>query len=201
MQQLVTQTEFAVIYGNATRGEPVTKQAVGKLIKRYNIPKHQGTKIDPQEAMRIIADQSNPARRSAIAGFVLGGNYAYAAPAKPLADESPAESDDEEEAEASNRDNFAEFRTQREKANAQLAELQLRERMGQLLERSAVERQTATIFRELRDKVLAAPYRLAGRLVTLATEREVVACIEEAVNAIFAEFAEKLAAEAGSHAG
>lgn len=62
---------------------------------------------------------------------------------------------------------FAQARAQRERANAQLAELELGERRGALLPRDMVEREAFERARGLRDRILMVPALIADELAVM----------------------------------
>jgi len=68
---------------------------------------------------------------------------------------------------------FAQARAQRERANAQLAELELGERRGALLPRDMVEREAFERARGLRDRILMVPALIADELAALTDGPEI----------------------------
>lgn len=67
------------------------------------------------------------------------------------------------------------------------------ERAGELVRRAAVAARTAEIFGGLRTRLLALPARIAGRLVSIRTERELAAALEDEIAAVLSESADELA--------
>lgn len=67
---------------------------------------------------------------------------------------------------------YGSARARRELAEASLAEMQLAEKRGELINRAGVEMAIETGFRQIRDSVMAAPDRMALDTATLATVRD-----------------------------
>jgi hypothetical protein len=72
-------------------------------------------------------------------------------------------------------------RTLREAANAKLAQLEYRERSGQLLDRTAIESEALALGRELRESLLVIPPRLAQALAESADPHECETLLEAAI--------------------
>ncbi len=77
----------------------------------------------------------------------------------------------EGQSDATNGESYGTARARRELAEASLAEIQLAEKRGELVNRAGVEMAIETGFRLLRDSVMAAPDRMALDTTTLATVR------------------------------
>jgi phage terminase Nu1 subunit (DNA packaging protein) len=76
---------------------------------------------------------------------------------------------------------YMQARTLREAANAKLAQLEYRERSGQLLDRTAIESEALALGRELRESLLVIPPRLAQALAESADPHECETLLEAAI--------------------
>lgn len=83
--------------------------------------------------------------------------------------------DDKPEAPAAGRRDYFETKERRERAEAELAELDLQERRGVLVRKADVERETFAVQRALRDRLTGIPDRIAP---ILAAEADVGKCHE-----------------------
>lgn len=77
-------------------------------------------------------------------------------------------------------------------AQAALAEMKLKERGGELIERIEAQRQAADLSMALREKLVAMPRRIADRLIHIKTERELAIAISDAIEDALADFAAEL---------
>lgn len=83
---------------------------------------------------------------------------------------------------------YADHRARRERAEADMAELEARRRAGQLIDRAAGERAVFEAFRELRDATGNALRDAADRLVGLTDVREIEHRLLDAQRAAFEAF-------------
>lgn len=83
---------------------------------------------------------------------------------------------------------YADHRARRERAEADMAELEARRRAGQLIDRAAGERAVFDAFRELRDATGNALRDAADRLVGLTDVREIEHRLLDAQRAAFEAF-------------
>ena len=162
MRELVTQAEYA-------RHRGVTKQAVSKAVKAGKIRLLDGL-IDPREAdqtwlRRDVQTSAPPVQGPAVR------------PAAPAPEGPRLTAADYWEAKAA-----------RERAQAALAELELAEREGKLVDAGEMVAGQFEIFRQLRDALMATPERVAAEfpaetaaLVYEATAREIRQVLEACV--------------------
>ena len=95
---------------------------------------------------------------------------------------------------------FSDARTQREQAQAGLAELNLETRAGRLVNRAAVEAAAFEAGKILRERILAVPVRLAGEIVTIvrdgAGDREVAGLLGDKLRDSLADVVTTIAPDA-----
>lgn len=80
--------------------------------------------------------------------------------------------------------NYARERARREAALAERAEIELRQRKGELLDRAATLRAIENVARAIRDRILAVPHDIAGELARLSDEREIEQHLHARLNAV-----------------
>lgn len=163
MSNLVSQAEFARSIGKS-------RQYINKLVKTEKIPVMAGGMIDPVLARAALSDQSDPARSmiadqgsfededDAFEGEDEDDDYSESGPARGNA-QGPS---------------YAKFRTAREGFQAKLAEVDFLERTGRLVKKDEVDREAFDAARQVRDRVLSVPHDVAGVLVGMQDEREIV---------------------------
>jgi len=91
--------------------------------------------------------------------------------------------------------------TKAKRLEADTAEIKFRKLAGELVDRAEVTGAVFTVFRDMRDKMLASPTRMAGKLITLKTEREVVAYMQGEFNSLLSDFARTLTEQFEDDAG
>ncbi len=172
-QKLITQAEYARRLG-------VSRQYINRLVKSGKIPVFAGGKVDAAAADAARVDNADPARApfSKLAQQEIPRFLREDLPQAPAAD--PKQS------------SYQDARTLREQANAQRAQLELKQLQGLLVEKKAVEKEIGSIYRDFREKLLRIPRREAGKLVTLKTEREVAAYLEEMIRQALHSYADEL---------
>lgn len=87
---------------------------------------------------------------------------------------------------------FKAARARKVAAEADMAERQSAMQRGELVRVAEVDRRVGTLFGDVRDKVLGASIRCAQRTMTLATERERAAAIEDELERVFLDLADSL---------
>jgi len=150
MPTLISQAEYA-------RRRGVTREAVRQAIKTGRISLLRG-KIDPKSADRAWAANTHPPGKG---GQNRGKRQPRAAKPGPKAALEPGVSPENGGA------TFASTRTRREQALAEMAELDLARRRGELVPAQEVRAAAFKSGRRVRDMVLALPDRLSPRLVGL----------------------------------
>lgn len=180
--QKVSQAEFA-----RTRG--CSRQYINKLVSQGKIQKDENGKIDPVEAVKAMQANADPAHDShrTILPEVTEDHVPDTAPAGASADGS-----------------FQASRSQREFYNARMAEMEYLRKVGELLGREDVEKQVSHLARILRNRLMDMPGKLSGRLVSLTSEREITALLEETINELLTEISQRLrsvSSEEGDDAG
>ena len=166
---LISQAEYA-------RRRGVAKSAVAKAVAEGRISLIDG-KVDPTVA-DIQWEQNTRARadsrRGASSAPTVGVQAPLAAPVAPEGQETratvPAPAPEA---------GYTDFRTRREKAEAERAEMETAKMAGRLIERDSTERAIFDAFRQLRDAVMASGQRAAPRLVGLADAREIERVIDD----------------------
>jgi hypothetical protein len=107
-----------------------------------------------------------------------------APPASSGRDQPPAGEGTEEGGE----DDYRSNRARRERADAQMAELDLAKAMGKVLDRESALRAVFTKFRELRDSSMSLGRRIAPVLAPMTDAREIRIAIDRAQAEIFETF-------------
>jgi hypothetical protein len=87
---------------------------------------------------------------------------------------------------------YASARAERERWQARLAELDYRERAGELCQRAAVEGEARAVAGAVREAVLAVAERLAVKLAATADAADVVALLEGELSAALVALADEL---------
>ena len=102
----------------------------------------------------------------------------------PASDEGPANGSDPK---------YWDKKTRREGALAELAELELAKRRGELVDRERVEAMAFSVGRMLRDAVLGLPTQLAPELSTMTDSFQIEVKLREALRQVFADTAKMTA--------
>jgi len=171
----VSQYRFAKEHG-------VSRQYIHKLVKAGKIKTDAAGKINPTEARKHLAQHSDPARAGKIKSQVL-----------PTLDEGSSEEIVNAPAgSASGRGSFQDARTRREIVNAHMAEMELAQRAGNLVEKRAVEKEVLRSFIALRESLQRLPHQMAGKLVTLKNERDVAAYVDQELNKVLSALADEM---------
>lgn len=154
----------------------VSRQAIHDLVERRVLSKDADGLIDVEMAKIALLNRVRPSSKTAQA---LASAAAQAS--IPITLEGQGEG-----RESGRGDNsFYAAKTQREKAEARIAEMKLGEMAGQLLKRDTTERAVYDAFRSLRDHAFAAPQRAAPRLVGLHDVRQIEHAIAEELRRAF----------------
>lgn len=119
-----------------------------------------GGKVDPAAADRAWDARTDVDQQSRGA---LGGYAPKTAPQAQVAQAAPAASP-MVDAVVSDRDTYFAHKARRELVEAQLAELELAEKRGELVRRADVERETFATMRALRDRMLGVADRIAAQV-------------------------------------
>jgi len=138
--QGVTQAAYA-------RGRGISRQAIRKAIESGRLSVLKGGRIDPRKADRALRDNTDPSK--------LRGKHVRRAYGPGAGGGTPR---------------LYDSKARRELALAQLAELELEERRGQLVPEAKVREQAFRHARETRDQMLAIVDRLAPELVNQPEE-------------------------------
>lgn len=162
--ELVTPAEYA-------RRRGVSSAAVKKAIDSGRISTIEG-KIDPDVANIQWKRNTRPR-----ADYHVG-----AVPASS----SPADTGDEDP----HRSRMWEYREQRERAEAQLKQLELAQALGNLVEVAEVERIQFALARAVRDSLLSMPDRLAPLLAANSSIDECRRMLDEELRAVLTQLAE-----------
>lgn len=157
MAELITQAEYA-------RRREVSRQYIHRLVTQGKIPTDENKLIDPDIADAVLEKLADPARR-------LNDTP------ENEADFSPAENYDADpsgEPTGNGHTSFAKFRSAREAYQAKLAQLDYEERSAKLVRKEDVEREAFTASRLIRDRFLSLPQEIAGTLVLMKDEKEII---------------------------
>lgn len=175
-KELISQREYA-------RRRGVSPNAVNKAVKAGRISLVNG-KIDPYQADRDwirTTDQSRP--RNRITGRPKASRESTA-PSTPMDLDGQGEKDDGSNG---SRPNYAIARAKREEAQAQLAELELEHRRGELLRVKEVRAAAYTTARQARDQLIALPDRVSAILAGVADPTEIHRILEDEIDRICKE--------------
>ena len=156
MAELITQAEYA-------RRRDVSRQYIHRLVTQGKIPTDELKRIDPDVADAVLAQLADPARRLNDMPDDTDG-----IPAESYEGEAPAEPA------GNGHTSFAKFRSAREAYQAKLAQLDYEERAGKLVKKEEVEREAYDAARLIRDRFLAVPQEIAGTLVGMTDEKEII---------------------------
>lgn len=165
----------------------VSRQAIHDLVARRVLSKDADGLIDVEMAKIALLNRVQPSSKTA---------QALAQAAQAAQASIAMESEDQGASKGQN--SFYAAKTQREKAEARMAEMKLGEMTGQLLKRDTTERAVYDAFRSLRDHAFAAPQRAAPRLVGLADVRQIEFTIAEELRRAFDGWEAKMAERMGS---
>lgn len=154
MAELITQAEYA-------RRRDVSRQYIHRLVTQGKIPTDDLKRIDPEIADAVLAQLSDPARRL---------NDMPEDPDNVAVDDQ----DPATETTGNGHASFARFRSAREGYQAQLAKLDYEERAGKLVRKEEIDREAFEAARLIRDRFLALPQELAGTLVGMTDEKEII---------------------------
>lgn len=175
---LISQSEYA-------RRRGVAKSAVSKAVAEGRISLIDG-KIDEDVAniqwaknSRARADSGGPAAANQGQQGIGQGN-----------DEKTAVGPDSRQsggqaAGQGGETGYHDFRTRRESAEAERAEMEVAKMAGRLVERESTERSIFDTFRALRDSVFSAPARCAPKLLGMAEIRDIEHVITEELRKAF----------------
>jgi phage terminase Nu1 subunit (DNA packaging protein) len=160
----ITRAEYA-------RRRGWSRAYVTQLVQAGRLLLDEGGRLDPDEADAALAAARDPSTHpQSTAGAHLAGEMA----APGLGRGRGAEG-------ASAGPTYMQARTLREAYQAKLAELEYRERSGQLLDRAAAEAESLALGRELRETLLVLPPRLAQALAESSDPHECEAILEAAL--------------------
>ncbi len=178
MDQPVTLTEAAAALG-------VHKSTISRQVSAGVIPNHgtaRAPKVRVSEARLARAGAVDPAKQrgSGAPLFADPGEHG-ANGVRPSRSPDDAEDDDAPGTPPGPGGvSFTKARTAREAANARLAQIDLEERLGRLLDKREVEDVFFTLSTIVRDELMGQGARLAGDLVGMTEPGEIVAKIDAA---------------------
>lgn len=175
-----------------------SKAYTSKLIRLGKITPPAVTEagmIDVAEAERQLAAVADPARQPARQAQEPAKAQALQAPEPPA--------DEPEPVQVTKLAPFAAAKARREQANAELAEMELRRKRGELVEKAAAEAAMEELGHLIVQQLDERRHRLAQRLTGLPSPMEVAAILEEADLAMrrtLAEEGERHLARMAQHA-
>lgn len=176
---LITQSEYA-------RRRGVAKSAVAKAVSEGRISLVNG-KIDPAVA-DIQWEQNTRARADSKRSSA--GNADGAGVGKAQADIAPPAADP-----ASAQPSYTDYRTIREKAEAEMAQRNNLKAAGLLVERVQVERGVFDTVRTLRDVVMTVGQRVAPKCIGMTDPREIEHAITDELRKALEGFEARLIAK------
>ncbi len=156
MAELISQAEYA-------RRKGVSRQYIHRLITQGKIPIDEEKRIDPDIADAVLAEMADPARRL---------NDEPEDEDATIPEETYTEGGGAPT--GNGHTSFAKFRSAREGYQAKLAQLDYEERAGKLVKKDDVEREAFDAARLMRDRFLSLPQELAGTLVNMTDEKEII---------------------------
>lgn len=176
---LITQAEYA-------RRRGCSKQAVSKAVKAGRVTLIDGM-IDPEIADREWARNTDPEQqeRGAPEQFEITQARVQASAQQPPAAAEKAESDPL----------LVNAKTRTEKLRADLLELDLREKRGELIVADDARRVQFNLARSTRNAILAVPARLAPLLAPIADAAEIERVLETELRKICQQLASTPATE------
>lgn len=180
--QLITKAAYA-------RHRGCDEKAVRKAIAEGRISTIDG-KIDPAVADIQWAQNTRAradSRRTAAPNAVVegqGGLTGLDAPAGP--DSRPAAPTPATEP------GYQDFRTRRERADAERAEMETAKMAGRLVDRDTTERAIFDAFRALRDAVMASGQRSAPKIIGMSDARDIERVITDEQRKAFAGWEERM---------
>lgn len=163
----------AMTISDWARSVGISRQSAHEAIKRCEIPVTAG-KVDPLVATTLYRARTrirSNTRQAATAASPAAAPPVTPPPATPSATPTAADHD-----------------LRRKKADADMAELEVRRKAGQLVDRASAERAVFDAFRELRDATGNALRDAADRLVGLTDVREIEHRLLDAQRAAFEAF-------------
>ena len=167
MSELIGLREYA-------RRRGVTLGAVQKAIRAGRITPIEG-KIDPEVADIQWQRNTNPARSSGTASTA------------PIAPRAPAAGSDAGEGGADDGPRLVDVRARREKAMAELAELELAEKRGELVSAQAIERALATKILSVRESLDTLADRITPLLAAETDPAKVYALLRTEIRQVLAQ--------------
>jgi phage terminase Nu1 subunit (DNA packaging protein) len=167
-----TVTEYAL--HRKLRGLPgATRQSVYSALKTGRIVRGENGKIHATEADAAWAAstgaQNGSLAKSQAAGVVV--------PIRPGATGTGTTGHPHTDAEEE--ESYAEARTRKEVATANLKELEAAEKRGDLVDAHAAARQFRSMTSAARDRIMSIPQRIAGRLAGITDENEVLVLLDD----------------------
>lgn len=143
----------------------ITKTAAAKQLQRVGIDYMQAFDFDEADRLRKAARHADRAK--------------FSKPIYVQPGENPHGEDDDEGDVESNNPALAKSQAKKEAFRAKLVELEYEERIGTLVRKEEVERESFRVGRLVRDGVLNVPARLAGILAAESDQRKVHDLLEK----------------------
>lgn len=159
-----------VSQSEAARREEVSQPYIAKLIKQKRLKTNAKKQVRLAELRAVRAFDLDPAR----------GKH------KPQKQSAPGGSPEQELPTSTG---FTAARTRREEQMAYLAELDVRQRLGELVEWDKIEALNASTAVMIRESLLAIPDRLASVLAAESEEKQIRAMIDNEIRAALAHLA------------
>lgn len=172
-RETVTQSDFARLMGVTV--EAVTKAMKAGRLKDAIIRGRRGPpRIDPELGRQEWEANTSPSK---------GGNRMTAKPAELHEDGDTAAA------------SYAKSRAKREAYAAELARLEVQEKLGTLVDADEVKRAAFSTARQIRDGLLNMPDRLAAELAAMTDQFEIHRVLTEEIRRVLTDSALKLGEE------
>ncbi len=162
------------------RRRGVSRPAVSKAIRRCGIPLTNG-RLDPVVADHLWERRTDPVQSARALGQQRSSSPAKVADADQPAGEGRGQTD-----------GYCDSKARRDRAEAQLAELELGERIGELVQKVGVARETFGVFRALRERILTVPDRIAPILAAESDGAKVHTLLAEELKSTLREVVQTL---------
>ncbi|MEZ0263037.1 MAG: hypothetical protein ACAH80_18675 [Alphaproteobacteria bacterium] len=163
----VTQAEFAKDIGKS-------RQYVNKLVSAGKLPTLDDGKLDPVVCKAVLSNMADPARRLARRNM---GPQIDNLLDDPLDDAPPV----------ANKASYNDAALFHKQTQGQLLHMQLRKEAGELVEKSEMDREALDCARIVRDRFNSLPQEVAGELVKMTDERQIMLFLRNKIRDLLME--------------
>ena len=152
-----------------------------------------GKRVDVTATLALLAKSSDPGKAHVAqrhAADRLDRDVGqHVRPDAPAGEETPAGGGQA----GAGDDSYWKNKSRRESALAEMAELELAERLGNVIDRERVETTVESIYRTLRDALLGLPTRLAPEIAAMTDAFEIEVKMREAIRSLLTDLANRTA--------